>query len=270
MIDVDRVGEVVGRAHSYYGSAEPKFHNDDRLHLSVRSFLSAQVTPTMTVLDIGCGKADTLIELSSRIGHGVGIENDPEHVALARAAVLDAGARNVDVHDLTIDDLPRQGWGDRFDLVFSERGPIGCESWSVQSGLSVLRTDGILFCELIGDLHHQEVREVFGSGVRRNQVMRISDQVRVAMERNGMGVRIAADLISKRIYPDIYEWLQFQCSIWAWSGVPLPAADDPRIRIFAERNTTESGEIETTHHVVWIGGVKLGRHAGYREFQHFG
>ena len=76
------------------------------------------------------------------------------------------------------------------------------------------------------------------------------------MERSGVSIRLAADMVTKRYYPDIYEWLQFQCSIWAWRGGHLPKADDPRLAMFAERNTTPSGEIETTHHVVWVGGVK--------------
>ncbi len=76
------------------------------------------------------------------------------------------------------------------------------------------------------------------------------------MEQSGIEVRLAADLISKRYYPDIYAWLEFQSAIWAWAGVPLPAAEDPRIGVFAERNETASGPIETTHHVVWVAGVK--------------
>lgn len=38
--------------------------------------------------------------------------------------------------------------------------------------------------------------------------------------------------------------------------------------MFAERNSTASGEIETTHHVVWVGAVKL-ETLPYTEFQHF-
>ena len=81
--------------------------------------------------------------------------------------------------------------------------------------------------------------------------------MRVAMERNGVGIRFAADVVEQRIYPDVYEWLQFQCSIWAWGGGSLPRHDDPRLKLFAERNTTSTGEIETTHHVAWVGGVRL-------------
>lgn len=99
-----------------------------------------------------------------------------------------------------------------------------------------------------------------------NQVIGVSDQVRVAMERNGVGVRLAADLVSKRLYTTVYDWLQAQCSIWV--GRPFPAANDPRFRLFAERNGRASGEIGTSHHVVWVAGVKLAEPPPYAETAH--
>jgi hypothetical protein len=52
--------------------------------------------------------------------------------------------------------LPAKRWHDRFDFVFTERGPVGYDSRSIQAALSVLKTDGLLFYEAIGDLHHQQ------------------------------------------------------------------------------------------------------------------
>ena len=133
----------------------------------------------------------------------------------------------------------------------------------------MLKDDGILFCEMIGNLHHQEVAEVFGPGLRRNQMIRTLDQARVAMERNGVSIRIASEIVTHRYYPSIYHWLEFQCGLWAWSGGSLPSPDDPRLALFAERFTTPSGEIETTHHVVWVGGVKLAAPSYYAERSYF-
>ena len=82
-------------------------------------------------------------------------------------------------------------------------------------------------------------------------MIRTLEKARVAMERNGVDIRVAADILQKRYYPDIYEWLKFQCSIWMWTGSSFPAPDDVRLAMFAEPNATESGEIEPTHHVVW-------------------
>ena len=152
---------------------------------------------------------------------------------------------------------------------FRERGPIGYNGYGIQAALRVLKPDGLLFCEMIGNLHHQEVSALFGPGLPHHQMIRTVDEARVAMERNGVSIRIASEIVTKRYYPSIYDWLEFQCGIWAWGGGPLPSADDPRLALFAERNTTESGEIETTHHVVWVGGVKA-RDSYYAERSYFG
>ena len=82
------------------------------------------------------------------------------------------------------------------------------------------------------------------------------DEFEALMEQNGFDVRLAAEIFTKWIYPDVYAWLAYICHLWTWLGIPLPEPDDPRIGLFAERNRIATGEIETTHHVAWVAGVK--------------
>lgn len=99
-----------------------------------------------------------------------------------------------------------------FDFAFTQRGPIGYDSYGIQAALRVLKADGLLFCEMIGNLHQQEVAELFGPRQSRHQMIRTLDQGKVAMERNGVSIRLAAEIVTKQYYPNVYEWLQFQCS----------------------------------------------------------
>jgi SAM-dependent methyltransferase len=264
-LDQDHLRSILEAEHSYYGSAAPEFRDEGWPNPGARDIIGSLLRPDMCVLDVGCGSGGTLLEHAPLFASGLGVDHDTNHLALAEAARAERGSHNVSFFHLDAADLPRQGWEGRFDLVFSERGPVGYDSRSVRAALSVLRAGGFLFCEVIGELHHQEVREIFDSRPRMNQVIGVADQVRVAMERNGVGIRLAADLISKRLYASVYDWLHFQCSIWAWVGMPFPAADDPRFGLFNERNRRASGEIETTHHVVWVGGVKLAEPPPYAE-----
>jgi len=224
----------------------------------------------MRVIDIGCGSGATLLENGHRFASALGVDNDPTHIRLAEDALQKRAAANVEFRLFDFLESVEELEPESFDFAFSERGPVGYNSFGIQAALRVLRPNGLLFSEMIGEFHHQEVREIFGGGRRQVQMITASDQARVAMERNGVGVRIAADIVEKRYDPDIYEWLQFQCSIWAWRGGPLPPPDDDRFALFAERNTTPSGEIETTHHVVWAGGVKLEGASCFDEFKRFG
>ena len=268
-IDQARLKTIIEAEHSYYGSRPAKDRRDRRLNPGTSDFITSQFRPEMRVLDTGCGSGATLLDNSHCFASGLGIDNDPDHVRLAQEALRKKDAANVEFRVLDfIDDNEKLEPGS-FDFVFSERGPVGYKSFGIQAALRVLKCDGILFCEVIGDLHHQEVREVFGRGPRLNQTIRTLDQAKVAMERNGVAIRIAADIVEKRYYPNIYEWLQFQCSIWAWGGRDFPAPDDIRLTLFAERNTTPSGEIETTHHRVWVGGVKLAGDSHYDEAKYF-
>ena len=268
-LDHDLLREILDADHSYYGSRRVEFRSDSRLSTGAGDFIASQLGPEMRVLDIGCGSGTTLLENSGRFASGLGVDGDPAHIALAEGALRERGCTNVEFRLVDFLDDGDELQPESFDFAFTERGPIGYDSYGIQVVLRVLRDDGLLFCEMIGNLHHQEAAELFGPRQPRNQMIRTLEQARVAMERNGVGIRIASEIVTKRYYPSIYEWLQFQCDIWAWSGRSLPSHDDVRLALFAERNTTPSGEIETTHHVVWVGGVKLAGDSYYNERSYF-
>jgi len=139
-------------------------------------------------------------------------------------------------------------------MVISLRGPLA-DAEGIQAAHHLLCPDGLLYCEEIGELHQKEKMEIFPE-CRDNETIPTADKVKMLMEQNGFGVCLAADVFTKWIYPDVYAWLQLECDLRTWLGIPLPEADDPRIVQFAEQNTIATGEIETTHHVALVAGVK--------------
>lgn len=254
-LDQNRLRTIIEGDHSFYGTAAG-FRRDNRLHPGTGDFILTQVQPDMRVLDVGCGNGATLIRGYNRFAYGLGIDNDPEHIRMAEDGLKESGAANVEFRLLDFEENADILEPELFDFVFSQRGPIDSRP-TIRAALSLLRPDGLLFSEEIGKHHLHEVSRLFEPPQDATQMT--LEQTRAEMERSGVDIRIVADLFSKRIYPDVYEWLQFQCNIWSWLGEPLPEPDDPRIRLFTEQNTTASGEIETTHHVTWIGGVKRQR-----------
>jgi 2-polyprenyl-3-methyl-5-hydroxy-6-metoxy-1,4-benzoquinol methylase len=255
-IDQDRIRAIREAEHSFYGYQVIPIRRDRRWVPDWEHHIAPQLSPEMRVLDVGCGGGQFLLELSASFHTGLGIDNDPAHIQMAEEAKREQGVQNVEFRLLDYPGEVAQLRSESFDMVVSLRGPVPETAASVQAAHQLLRPDGLIFCEEIAELHHKEVVELFGAGSQSEMTSKV-DEVRELLEQNGFEVRLAVDVFTKWFYPDVYAWFQFICGIWTWLGSPLPEPDDPRIGVFAERNTTASGEIETTHHVGWVAGVKL-------------
>lgn len=255
-IDQDRIRAIIQAEHSYYGRRDIPIRVDDRWNPHWANLIAPQLSPQMRVFDVGCGDGSFLLELSTSFHSGLGIDNDPEHLQLAEEAKRAQGIQNVDFLRLDYPHEIDRLQPETFDLLVSLRGPISDTAESVQAAWRLLRAGGLLYCEEIAERHQKEVIEIFDPEAYRKEKVRRVDEVKGLMEGNGFDVRLAADAFTKWIYPDVYAWVEYICNLWTWLGVPLPDADDPRIALFAERNTIASGEIETTHHVALVAGVK--------------
>ena len=130
----------------------------------------------MRVLDVGCGSGATLLENGHRFASGLGIDDDPAHIRLAEEASGQSGRSNVEFRLLDFREDGHELEAESFDFVFSERGPIGYDGYGIQASLRVLKDDGLLFCEVIGNLHHQEVNAIFGSTLPHHQFIRTMDE----------------------------------------------------------------------------------------------
>lgn len=251
-LDPKRIQSILAAPHAYYGSGKIPIRKDTRFHPGATTMLIQNMPPGARLLDVGCGNGGILLELSPYIQEGVGIDNNPDHIRLAEQARRAAGAANL---AFLLLDFPG-GCGTlaegSFDVLCSLRGPVGDRPQNLQAALRLLREDGMLFIEEIGERHQPEARSVFGDPAdvpSRSPLLGW-------MENAGAEVRLAAEIFTKWIYPDFYAWFAYQCNIWSWLGKPLPAANDPRLEQFANHFAGKNGEISTTHHVTWLAGIK--------------
>jgi SAM-dependent methyltransferase len=253
-LDQDRLKTILNQKLSYY--SRPDIRKDARLNFFTGEILAGELNSSMRVLDIGCGSGSSLLELSERFAVGVGIDNDPEHIRLAQEEKRAVGVENVDFRLIDFPSETALLGLETFDVVFSNLGPAGDSPAHIQAALKLLKPDGLLLCTEIGELHQPEAEELFGTPAHGHQVIHVGERLRMWMVECGIDIRLCADMLAKWCFKDIYDWFYYQCSIWSWLGIPLPAPDDPRIELFAQRNTNAKGEIETTHHVALVGGVK--------------
>ncbi|MBN2389797.1 MAG: methyltransferase domain-containing protein [Anaerolineae bacterium] len=255
-IDQDRIRAIFQGKHSYYGGRHA-IRVDNRWYPDWQHIIVPQLSPAMRVLDVGCGNGGFLLELNASFDTGLGVDNDPIHVRMAEEAKRAEGIHNV---NFLLLDYPReiaQLQLESFDMVVSLRGPLPDTTEGIQAAHHLLHADGLLYCEEIAERHQKEVVDIFPELLQGDEATtRTADRVTALFEQNGFDVRLAADVFTKWIYPDVYAWAELISNLWTWLGVPLPEPDDPRIALFAERNTIATGEIETMHHVAWVAGVK--------------
>jgi SAM-dependent methyltransferase len=255
-IDQDRIQTILQAEHAYYGSRDIPIRRDVRWIPMWDNLIAPQLLPTMRVLDVGCGSGTFLLELHASFQSGLGIEYDPEHIRIAEEEKRQLGVENVEFRLMEFPQESTQLQPESFDFLISLRGPVPDNPENLQAALRLLRPEGLIFCEEIGENHDHEVRQVFANQHNNLPIEPPVKALSLALERQGVSVRLAADIFTKWHFPDVYAWLEYQCNLWTWLGVSLPKPDDPRIAQFAERNTVATGEIETTHHVAWVAGVK--------------
>jgi SAM-dependent methyltransferase len=255
-IDRDRIQAILRAEHSFFRGGDIPYRVDRRWLPYWENLIGPQLSPAMRVLDVGCGTGGFLLELCTSFSTGLGIDTDPEPIQMAQEAKRAKGVENVEFLLLDYPDEVAQLEPGSFDMVVCLRGPLSDSAEGVQAAHRLLRPDGTLYCEEIAEHHQREKMELFEPDTLQRARVREVDRVKTLLEQNGFDVRLAADVFTKWIYPDVYAWLELECCIRASQGIPLPEADDPRIALFAERNTIATGEIETTHHVALIAGVK--------------
>jgi 2-polyprenyl-3-methyl-5-hydroxy-6-metoxy-1,4-benzoquinol methylase len=118
-IDQDRTRAILKPEHSYYGGRDVPIRRDDRWHHYWENLIAPQLSPTMRVLDVGCGKGEFLFELSESFHSGLGIDNDPAHIHLAVDAKRAQGIHNVDFLLLDFPGEIAQLQPESFDMVVS-------------------------------------------------------------------------------------------------------------------------------------------------------
>src|SRR4051794_1674684 len=109
---------------AYYRQFDVPHRRIGPLVPNTRDLLRASLRPEMRVLDIGCGRGNTLLECASLFRWGDGIDESADvMIAEANDEQSRCGVRNVRFHAGKAAALPFESGV--FDLVFSERGPMG-------------------------------------------------------------------------------------------------------------------------------------------------
>src|SRR5688572_243648 len=95
MLDATRINEILDADHDYYAKCAIAYEHVGRLVPSTADLLDRALEGAEHVLDIGCGRADTLRRNARRFSRGVGVDDDLGRLDLARRELRQAIVDNI-------------------------------------------------------------------------------------------------------------------------------------------------------------------------------
>ena len=188
------------------------------------------------VLDVGCGDGRTLLANADRLSHAVGIDVSEYMIGLALRSRDAMGIGQVDFRQARAVELPFAD--NAFDLVFSERGPLGHSDATLKEALRVLEPGGLIFVETLGDY------DTLGIEKQR-------------FEAHGVTLQTLLARTQTLVFKDFYELLKYRCSTLVYLGRELPTdVDRSWLDDMLSEATDASGRISVPYDTIWIAGSK--------------
>ena len=129
----------------------------DPVPWSYREVARRYLSPLQRVLDIGTGGGEQFLALAGHYGSGVGIDADPEMVAIAEGNTPPAVACRVKF--LAMDAAALEFPANSFDVVLNRHAP----AYPAEIA-RVLRPGGVFITQQIGARNHGNITALFGCG----------------------------------------------------------------------------------------------------------
>jgi ubiquinone/menaquinone biosynthesis C-methylase UbiE len=253
-IDIEKIHAI----ENQYGSLDPMeayyrkraltYEVESPLVPKTRDLLEQALRGVSRVLDVGCGDAQTLLSCADLFERGTGLDQSAYILGRAQEEVRQKGIDNVHF-------VLGKAWGlpfdaDSFDLVFSERGPLGHSDWTMAEALRVLKSGGRIFIE---------------TGVQAGPgrtLLTDLDEERDRLERFGVRIEILASRVLQQRFRDLYEWFEMRCMTWRYfeTEPPFPYTEQ-MLNEVAETAGGAGCPVLQQYQTIWAGGHKVGQHS---------
>lgn len=114
------------------------------------------------VLDLGCGSGELTIQLSRHCKKIIGVDCFADYI---KTANKDKKSQKIENVLFKIQDGRKLSFkNEMFDVVYSSRGPVSANSVFFKEALRVLKKNGFLIEETIGETDKIELKKIFNRG----------------------------------------------------------------------------------------------------------
>ncbi|MDP6667891.1 MAG: class I SAM-dependent methyltransferase [Dehalococcoidia bacterium] len=145
----DRVGDRGGWDFSKIQSRRGEIPWD------YRAVVQSETPPAARALDIGTGGGEYLLEMAAFFSSVVGIDPDPEMIAVATSNAQKSGIANVSFQKGSADELPFSG--NTLDFAMNRQAPF-----NLQEIARVLRPGGVFVTQQVGIRNLENIVAPFG------------------------------------------------------------------------------------------------------------
>jgi len=129
--DIKKHWEEVGKQYQNKGGISPTSRDPFLAKLERENILN-YLESNSNVLEIGCGDASHTIEYAQNVNHITAIDLSENLLKLAEKNRLESGAKNIELHQLSVLDLKEFFKNRQFDIIISQRCLINLSQWEYQ------------------------------------------------------------------------------------------------------------------------------------------
>lgn len=143
-----------------------EFHGQGRLVTGEKpnffEYLKKFANKDFRILDLGCGSGELTLKLSPFFKEIIGIDPFEDYIKSADKLKKSAGAENVTFMVADGKNLPFED--NHFDIIFSSRGPLSANIDFIKESFRVLKKEGLMIEETIGEEDKIELKKIFKRG----------------------------------------------------------------------------------------------------------
>ncbi len=200
-----------------------------------------------SVLDIGCGSGELDVELAPYFKEIIGIDLFEEYIKSSKKLADNTGMKNVSFQVADGKNLPFNN--EYFDIIISSRGPLSESIDFIKEGYRVLKKDGLLLEETIGENDKIELKKIFGRGqnypARETKLESVNNQ----LIQSSMELIDSKYYIFFQVYPSLIDVINLL------ERAPIiPDFDKNKDKIFIElieKELDRNGIKLSSHRLLW-------------------